>query len=168
MAGGGNRASLTSNLPSLADAIEAVAKQHPKEVRKVLREEVKEVAAVVRRNIRAETGAASKARRSSRRRAGLTVSKTRAAGAPMYGATSRAAWVGYNRKNPYIGWLDFGGKLEATNPIPPKKRGRTNAIVRDVLRPGRYLYPAILEQRPKTAERLAGELEQILNANLPR
>lgn len=164
---GGGRVSLSTNLPSLAKALEDVAAQYPKETRAILREEVKQVAAVTRRNIRSDVGESSKTRRKARRTAGLSVSKTRATSAPTYGATSKAAWVGYNRRNRYIGWLDFGGTLKPTRAIPPRKRGRTNRIERAVDRPGRYLYPAINEQKPKTAERLARELDTLMSRRLP-
>jgi hypothetical protein len=67
----------------------------------------------------------------------MPVRTGRAKGSVKAGMSGNNAYVqGGKTTVPYFGWLDFGGVLRPTG-------GRRNTITREVLKKGRYLYPAI-------------------------
>jgi hypothetical protein len=67
----------------------------------------------------------------------VPVKSGRALSSIKAGADAKGAFVQGGRSTvPYYAWLDFGGVLRPTG-------GRRNTITREVLKKGRYLYPAI-------------------------
>ena len=74
----------------------------------------------------------------------------RAASSVKAGVSGNTAYVQEGKSAvPYVGWLDYGGRLS-----PSGRRHNTQARPR--VKGGRYLYPTIHEMQPET-ERAAAE-----------
>lgn len=153
--GGAYRQGVTIRFTNLAEfrkALRRVEEQLPNELTREMRAIAKETTADVRKLMRADF--------TNPRRRG---DRMRATSALFYRANTKGASIGYHSKNPYVGWLDFGGTLRATAAVAPKRRGRPNTQTRLPFRTSRYLYPAIIARREANTRRLEKAVVDLTN-----
>lgn len=108
-------------------------KRYGKQIKTVLKNTAEIVASDARMNVPVLTGRAKKS---------------------IKAGTSGAAAVirGGTKSVPYYGWLDFGGTI----------RPKGTAIIRPVLKFGRYIYPAIKRKMPAAVKYLQENMAKII------
>lgn len=130
-----------TGLRELRSALRKVDKSLLPELRDELKGAVEIVAADVRSSMPKDTGRAAASVRAVAR------------GNTIY-------LVGGKARVPYYGWLEFGGKLPDKRPRTKKALAgngfgpvaKAKGAVRDKVREGRYMYPAIRRKTPQIVE----------------